>query len=118
MFRALLQALEPQQRFAAAARLTQDVLTAVVDEVMPLTRPVRSRGPVCYLVGSYLVVVSPTTTTTTPALFKCKWDAVVPVAPPFIPPPLPPRPLCFPTSCVVCMVCVLLNNRTAPWTPW
>ena len=41
VFRALLQALEPQQRFAAAARLTQDVLTAVVDEVMPLTCSVR-----------------------------------------------------------------------------
>ncbi len=42
VFRALLAALEPQQRFGVAARVTSDVLTAVVDEVLPLTKPVRA----------------------------------------------------------------------------
>ena len=39
--RSLLQMIGPEQRFAVSARLTQDVLAAVVDEVMPLTKPVR-----------------------------------------------------------------------------
>jgi hypothetical protein len=41
VFRALLQILGPEQRFSVSARLTQDVLAAIVDEVMPVTMMVR-----------------------------------------------------------------------------